>query len=160
MQRQFVLKCATLILCSTLLTACMHLGQLSHKQASMLKKEGFTLTEEGWTLRLPEQLLFEFNQYQIKANQTTELARISTKLQHYNLATIEVVGHTDNIGSIAYNQELSEKRAQNIAAVFLAHGFSQSNVAIIGRGMHQPLVDNNSEGNRAINRRVNIIIVP
>ena len=153
-------KSAAVLLSTLLLTACMSLGQLSYKQAHMLKKEGFTLTEEGWTLRLPENLLFDFNEYKIKAQQIDELARISTKLQRYDLEKIKVIGHTDSIGDKAYNQTLSEKRADSVAQIFLGHGFRPSNTQIIGRGMTQPLVANDSEENRAINRRVNIVIVP
>ncbi len=51
---------------SMLLTACMSLGNLSYKQARMLKGEGFVLTEDGWTLALPERLLFSFDDYLIQ----------------------------------------------------------------------------------------------
>ena len=142
------------------MTACMSLGNLSYKQARMLKKEGFVLTEEGWSLRLPERLLFGFDSYEIKPAQTDELTRLSTQLQKYKLNKIKIVGHTDDIGDAAYNQTLSEKRATSVSSIFLNTGFQSNNLQTIGRGATQPLVTNTSEENRATNRRVNIIIIP
>ncbi len=144
----------------TILSGCLSLGHLNYKQARMLKKQGFTLTEEGWTLRLPEKLLFGFDQSDIQATQKPPLEALSKQLQQYNLNTIKVVGHTDNIGDPAYNQTLSEKRAASVSQIFIETGFKTQNIQSLGRGASQPLVENNSEENRALNRRVNIIIIP
>ncbi|MFH7810159.1 OmpA family protein [Acinetobacter sp. BSP-153] len=144
----------------TILSGCLSLGHLNYKQARMLKKQGFTLTEEGWTLRLPEKLLFGFDQSDIQAAQKPPLEALSKQLQQYNLNTIKVVGHTDNIGDPAYNQTLSEKRAASVSQIFIETGFKTQNIQSLGRGASQPLVENNSEENRALNRRVNIIIIP
>lgn len=144
----------------TILSGCLSLGHLNYKQARMLKKQGFTLTEEGWTLRLPEKLLFGFDQSDIQATQKPQLEALSKQLQQYNLNTIKVVGHTDNIGDPAYNQTLSEKRAASVSQIFIETGFKTQNIQSLGRGASQPLVENNSEENRALNRRVNIIIIP
>ncbi|CAM3005958.1 OmpA family protein [Acinetobacter celticus] len=145
---------------STVLTACMSLGNLSYKQAHMLKKEGFVLSNEGWTLALPERLLFNFDDFQIQENQKHKLATLSKQLNAYQLEKVKFVGHTDNIGQASYNQQLSEKRAQSVATIFLANGFQQQNIHIIGRGAEQPLVDNDTDEHRAKNRRVNITIIP
>lgn len=145
---------------STILTACMNLGNLSYKQAHMLKKEGFVLSNDGWTLALPERLLFNFDDYQIQEHQKSKLASLSNQLQTYQLEKVKFIGHTDNIGQANYNQQLSEKRAQSVATIFLAHGFQQNNVQIIGRGAEQPLVSNDTDEHRAKNRRVNITIIP
>ncbi len=142
------------------LTGCLNLGHLNYKQARMLKKEGFSLTEEGWTLGLPERLLFAFNEPDIQLQHKIELNRLSTQLQHYKLQKLKVVGHTDSIGNPAYNLQLSEKRAQSVSDVFIENGFKPSNIKTVGRGSSQPLIDNETEENRASNRRVNIIIIP
>jgi outer membrane protein OmpA-like peptidoglycan-associated protein len=70
-----------------------------------------------------------------------------------------VVGHTDNIGDPSYNQTLSEKRASTVSQIFIETGFKTQNIQSMGRGASQPLVENSSEENRALNRRVNIIII-
>ena len=144
----------------TILSGCLSLGHLNYKQARMLKKQGFTLTEEGWTLRLPEKLLFGFDQSDIQAAQKPALEALSKQLQQYNLNKIKVVGHTDNIGDPSYNQTLSEKRASTVSQIFIETGFKTQNIQSMGRGASQPLVENSSEENRALNRRVNIIIIP
>jgi outer membrane protein OmpA-like peptidoglycan-associated protein len=145
---------------SATLSACMSLGNLSYKQAKMLKKEGFVLTDEGWTLALPERLLFNFDDYKIKEYQQSKLVTLSNQLHKYNLEKVKFVGHTDNIGQANYNQQLSEKRAQSVANIFLADGFKANNIQIIGRGSDSPLVTNDTEEHRAQNRRVNVTIIP
>lgn len=144
----------------SMLSGCLNLGQLNYKQARMLKKQGFTLTDEGWTLRLPEKLLFGFDQSEIRANQKPPLETLSKQLQKYHLNTIKVVGHTDNVGNPQYNQLLSEKRATNVSQIFLDTGFKTQNIQILGYGASQPLIENTTEENKALNRRVNIIIIP
>ena len=144
----------------TALSDCLSLGYLNYKQTRMLKKQGFTLNEEGWTLRLPEKLLFGFDQSDIQASQKPALEALSKQLQQYNLNKIKVVGHTDNIGDPSYNQILSKKRASTVSQIFIETGFKTQNIQSMGRGTSQPLVENSSEENRALNRRVNIIIIP
>jgi outer membrane protein OmpA-like peptidoglycan-associated protein len=126
----------------------------------MLKKEGFTLTDEGWTLRLPERLLFDFDQAKIQETRKTEIVQLSKRLQQYHLDKIKVVGHTDAIGAPEYNNKLALKRAETVAELFTATGFNPKNIQTIGRGAAQPLAPNDTEENRAQNRRVNIIIIP
>lgn len=145
---------------SAVLSACMSLGNLSYKQAKMLKNEGFVLTNDGWTLALPERLLFNFDDAQIEKHQQTNLISLSNQLHKYNLEKVKFVGHTDNIGQASYNLQLSEKRAQSVANIFLNNGFKANNIQIIGRGSEFPIVSNDTEEHRAQNRRVNITIIP
>jgi outer membrane protein OmpA-like peptidoglycan-associated protein len=125
----------------------------------MLKKEGFVLTEEGWSLGLPERLLFDFNKSDIKPENGKEIIRLAKQLNKYDLQKLKIVGHTDDIGNPEYNQKLSEERAQSVAGIFLNEGFKQTNLNVIGRGSNQPFVPNTSDENRASNRRVAIIII-
>ena len=142
------------------LSGCLSLGSLNYKQVRMLKKEGFVLTDEGWSLGLPEQLLFDFDQASIKPQQLPELKRLAQKLQHYDLNTLKIIGHSDNVGDAAYNLKLSRQRAQSVSQVFLQQHFQKQQLVVIGRGEKQPLYDNRSAANRALNRRVSIVIVP
>lgn len=145
---------------SLVLSGCLNLGGLSYKQVKMLKKEGFVQTEEGWSLGLPERLLFDFNESDISAKNQTQLDKLAEQLHKYNLNKVRIVGHTDNIGNPDYNQKLSEKRAQSVATVFTQHAFAKNNIQILGRGSAQPINTANSEEARAENRRVAVIIVP
>ena len=94
----------------------------------------------------------------IQASQKSALEALSKQLQQYNLNKIKVVGHTDNIGDPSYNQILSKKRASTVSQIFIETGFKTQNIQSMGRGASQPLVENSSKENRALNRRVNIII--
>ncbi|HAK14958.1 MAG TPA: OmpA family protein [Acinetobacter junii] len=147
------------LLCLTL-AGCLSFGPLKYRQVKMLKKEGFVLTEEGWSLGLPEGLLFDFNRSDIKPENGKEIIRLAKQLNKYDLQKLKIVGHTDDIGNPEYNQKLSEERAQSVAGIFLKEGFKQTNLNVIGRGSNQPFVPNTSDENRASNRRVAIIIIP
>lgn len=147
------------LLCLTL-AGCLSFGPLKYRQVKMLKKEGFVLTEEGWSLGLPERLLFDFNKSDIKPENGKEIIRLAKQLNKYDLQKLKIVGHTDDIGNPEYNQKLSEERAQSVAGIFLNEGFKQTDLNVIGRGSNQPFVPNTSDENRASNRRVAIIIIP
>lgn len=142
------------------LGACVGMGSLSYKQVKLLKKEGFVLTDEGWSLGLPERLLFDFDQAYISDKNRIQVQRLALQLQQYNLRKVRIVGHTDQVGNADYNFKLSEKRARSVAEVFIANGFVPQNIQIIGRGSTQPLNRANTEAAHAENRRVAIIIVP
>ncbi|MPW43405.1 OmpA family protein [Acinetobacter guerrae] len=154
------LKISLLAAICIALSGCLSFGPLKYKQVRMLKKEGFVLTDEGWTLGLPERLLFDFDKTDIKPAHQEEISRLSNQLQKYGLRKVKIVGHTDNIGAAQYNLKLSRERAQSVANIFLAHGFQSQNIQIIGRGAEQPLLPNTTEDNRAANRRVAVIIIP
>lgn len=147
------------LLCITL-AGCLSFGPLKYRQVKLLKKEGFVLTDEGWTLGLPERLLFDFNNAQLKQSHEAELVRLANQLNKYDLNKLKIVGHTDDVGDATYNQKLSEERAQSVANLFLTRGFKKENIYVIGRGSTQPYVPNTTNENRAINRRVAIIVIP
>ncbi|MFH4158740.1 OmpA family protein [Acinetobacter bereziniae] len=142
------------------LTGCMNLGGLSYKQARVLKKEGFVLTDEGWSLGLPERLLFGFNESNIQPEHQVELIRLAKQLNKYHLDKLKIVGHTDNVGNPEYNLKLSKERAQNVSDIFIAEKFNPANIQIIGKGSDQPLKSNDTEEHKAENRRVAVIIIP
>ncbi|ENU33658.1 OmpA family protein [Acinetobacter parvus] len=147
------------LLCLTL-AGCLSFGPLKYRQVKILKKEGFILTDEGWSLGLPERLLFDFNKADIKPEQGQKINRLAKQLNKYDLHKLKIVGHTDDIGHPEYNQKLSEERAQSVASIFVQQGFKQNDLTVLGRGSSQPFVPNTSDENRANNRRVAVIIIP
>ena len=88
--------------------------------SSTFEKEGFVQTEEGWTLGLPERLLFDFDKSEVNPNHRNELVRLSNQLNKYGLHKLKVVGYTDNIGNTDYNIKLSQARAQSVATILLS----------------------------------------
>ncbi len=147
------------LLCLTL-AGCLSFGPLKYRQVKMLKKEGFILTDEGWSLGLPERLLFDFNKADIKPEHGQKINRLAKQLNKYDLHKLKIVGHTDDIGHPEYNQKLSEERAQSVASIFVQQGFKPNDLTVLGRGSSQPFVPNTSDENRANNRRVAVIIIP
>jgi outer membrane protein OmpA-like peptidoglycan-associated protein len=71
--------------------------------------------------------------------------------------TLEIQGHTDNVGSGSYNMKLSQSRADSVRAYLVLHGIEESRLLSIGYGLTQPIVPNTTDANRALNRRVQFI---
>ena len=88
------------------------------------------------------------------------MVRLATQLNKYHLDKLKIVGHTDNIGNPEYNLKLSKERAQNVSNIFIEQKFNPQNIQVIGKGADQPLKANDSEENKAENRRVAVIIIP
>lgn len=142
------------------LSGCLSFGSLNYKQVKMLKQQGFVLTEEGWSLGLPERLLFDFNAAEISAQKKNEITQLASQLHKFKLNKVKIVGHSDNVGDPDYNLKLSEKRAESVAQIFLANQFQPQNIQTIGKGSTQPISQTDTEESRAANRRVAIIIIP
>lgn len=73
---------------------------------------------------------------------------------HPEVKHVRVEGHTDNIGSADYNKKLSAQRAQSVVQWLANHGIAKERLTAQGMGKEQPMVPNDSDANRAINRRV------
>lgn len=72
---------------------------------------------------------------------------------------IKIVGHTDNTGNVDYNQTLSEKRAKSVDDYLLQQGINRDRMTFEGKGIHEPIADNKTVEGRALNRRVEILIL-
>ena len=82
-----------------------------------------------------------------------------SKIRDVNLEVIIAVGHTDSIGSDAYNQRLSVRRAEAVKAYLVTKGIERNRVYTEGKGEKQPVADNRTAEGRAKNRRVEIEVV-
>ncbi|MEN0006437.1 MAG: OmpA family protein [Bacteroidota bacterium] len=103
-----------------------------------------------------EHLLFEFNQAELPPSSFPELDQLAQHLQDSPTTTITITGHTDNEGTAAYNLELSQKRAEAVKAYLAAKGVAPKRMVTIGKGSTVPLAQNDNEGNRQLNRRVEV----
>jgi outer membrane protein OmpA-like peptidoglycan-associated protein len=108
-------------------------------------------------IRITQQIQFDFNKATIKPVSFPILDAVYDVLVANPKITIEVQGHTDNVGNAAYNQKLSQQRADSVKAYLVKKGIAESRLVSKGYGMTQPLVPNNSEANKALNRRVQFI---
>jgi outer membrane protein OmpA-like peptidoglycan-associated protein len=109
-------------------------------------------------IRITQQIQFEFNKAVIKPGISYKiLDEVVGVLNDNPKITLEVQGHTDNVGADAYNMHLSQSRADAVRAYLVSHGISASRLVSKGYGFHQPLVPNTTPDNRALNRRVQFI---
>ena len=140
------------------------IGALLDRQEAELRAQlgSGTVTNTGSQLvvTLPNDILFGFDQASVSIASQADLRAVATSLNNYPNSTVNVVGHTDNVGDAAYNQDLSERRASAVANVLIASGVSASRINIVGRGEDQPAFTNQTVDGQARNRRVEIIITP
>ena len=112
------------------------------------------------TLDMPGGVTFAFNSSDLNSQFYPVLDKVAATLAEYDKTVIEVAGHTDSVGSDAYNQQLSEKRASSVASYLASHGVNRTRVVTVGAGEAHPVASNDTEEGRAQNRRVEITIVP
>ncbi len=101
---------------------------------------------------------FDFNSSNLKPEFKPTLDRVADVLHSDPNQRIQVVGHTDSKGSEAYNQTLSERRAQATADYLVSQGVARSQISVAGRGESEPRADNSTAAGRAQNRRVEIYL--
>ena len=103
--------------------------------------------------------LFDFDKSVVKPEGKAALDDLLLKLQGMNTEVMITVGHTDSVGSDAYNQKLSLRRAEAVKAYLVSKGVDASRVYTEGKGETQPLADNKTAEGRAKNRRVTVEVV-
>ena len=102
---------------------------------------------------------FDFDKAVLKPEGKAKLDDLVGKLKAVNLEVIIVIGHTDSIGSVAYNQKLSLRRANAVKAYLVSKGIEANRIQTDGKGKSQPIADNKTKEGRAKNRRVEIEVV-
>ena len=102
---------------------------------------------------------FDFDKSVLKPEGRAKLDDLVSKMQGLNLEVIIAVGHTDSIGTDAYNQRLSVRRAEAVKAYLVSKGMEANRVYTEGKGEKQPVADNKTAAGRAKNRRVEIEVV-
>jgi OOP family OmpA-OmpF porin len=102
---------------------------------------------------------FDFDKAVLKPEGKAKLDDLVSKVKDINLEVIIAVGHTDSIGTDAYNQKLSVRRAEAVKAYLVSKGIEKNRVYTEGKGEKQPVADNKTKEGRAKNRRVEIEVV-
>lgn len=116
-----------------------------------------TETPRGLMVNLND-VLFDTGKYTLKQNTQLSLAKIATILELYQNLKVQVEGYTDSTGAPAYNQTLSENRADTVENFLVNNGVPQGNVTAKGYGATDFVADNGSAQGRAQNRRVELIV--
>jgi outer membrane protein OmpA-like peptidoglycan-associated protein len=116
------------------------------------------ISESEILLNFPSDLTFDFNRDTVKGEFVPTLSNVAQVLSQYPETNVNVIGHTDSVGSDAYNQGLSERRARGVATVFAQSGVAGSRLTTTGAGERSPIADNATDSGRARNRRVEVRI--
>jgi outer membrane protein OmpA-like peptidoglycan-associated protein len=143
-------------------TAGAIIGRQMDKQAEELRAEipGATIQRvgEGIVVTFESGLLFPFNSTDLLPAGRDNLRNLAESLRENPETEVLVVGHTDAVGSDAYNQTLSERRASAAAEILASFGVPRDRIRTAGRGETEPIAENETEAGRAQNRRVEVAI--
>jgi outer membrane protein OmpA-like peptidoglycan-associated protein len=143
-------------------TAGAIIGHQMDQQAKELSQtiKGATVERvgEGINVTFASGLLFAFNSDSIQATAGENLRELAASLNRYPDSQLLIVGHTDNVGDDAYNQGLSERRANSAAAYLASQGVARTRIATSGKGEAEPVTTNDTDAGRAQNRRVEVAI--
>ncbi len=138
------------------------IGRRMDKQAEELKKdlEGAHVERvgEGILITFESGLVFDLESYRLREETKSNLNDLAGTLKKYDDTNILIEGHTDNTGEDAYNQKLSENRADAVENYLVAQGINNSRVTTKGYGEQQPLDSNETEVGKQKNRRVEVAI--
>ena len=111
-------------------------------------------------ITLSAKALFDFDKSDLKPEGRAALDEVSDKIKAKgaSVVDIDIIGHTDSIGTEEYNQGLSERRATSVRDFLAQQGIGGQRMVAVGYGLTRPVADNSSREGRARNRRVEIVI--
>ncbi|SIO35974.1 Outer membrane protein OmpA [Salinivibrio sp. ES.052] len=141
-------------------------GNYMDQQEQAFRQElagsGIQVVREGDNIRLimPSNITFGLDQDAIASDFYPTLNAVSKVMRKYDKTFLSIEGHTDNTGAASYNQGLSERRAMSVKRYLASQSIDSARLYTSGFGETRPLVANNSASNRALNRRVEIQVVP
>lgn len=142
------------------------IGAYQDRQEAELRRQtagtGVDVQRDGDVIKLnlPDGVTFDFNQTAVKQQFYPALNSIANTIKEYNQTIVEINGHTDNVGTQAVNQRISEQRAQSVAAYLGGQGVQQVRMETRGFNYQYPVASNNTDQGRALNRRVEIRLIP
>lgn len=121
--------------------------------------KGEEVDENGCSVKLAiiTNINFDFDSARIRGDAKEKLDQVVDLLSDNDTADVVVVGHTDSTGDDAYNQRLSERRAESVKKYLVGAGISAARLSTQGKGESEPLVSNKSRAGRAVNRRVEFV---
>lgn len=141
-------------------------GYYMDSQEAKLRKQlrgtGVSVQRDGNNINLimPSNITFASDGRNLNSKFYNVLDSVVLVIQEFNQTTIVVAGYTDSTGSDAYNQKLSEDRANSVADFFVNKRVNPARLDVVGFGEKNPIADNRSKQGRSLNRRVEITLFP
>ncbi|MCP1675203.1 outer membrane protein OmpA-like peptidoglycan-associated protein [Natronocella acetinitrilica] len=140
-------------------------GYMDRQEARLrdqLRGTGVSVTRQGddIILNMPGNVTFGFDSADLRSDFFEVLDSVALVVNEFDQTLIEAAGHTDSTGSAAYNQRLSERRADTVARYLQNRGVDSRRIAAAGFGQDYPIADNSTEAGRQANRRVELTLVP
>src|SRR5262252_1457279 len=141
-------------------------GNYMDRQEAALRKElertGVSVTRSGdhITLNMPGNITFATDSADLNAGFFDVLNSVGKVVNEFSQPVIEVAGHTDSTGSDQYNQQLSERRADSVAAYIETRSVRADRIITVGAGEKHPVASNDTPDGRQLNRRVELTLVP
>ena len=142
------------------------IGAYQDRQEAELRRQtagtGIDVSRDGDVIKLnlPDGVTFDFGKANLKSQFYPALDNVASTLAQYNQTIVEVSGHTDSVGSDAANQTLSVQRANSVGNYLIGKGLVRERFEIVGFGESRPVASNDTDSGRALNRRVEIRVVP
>ena len=142
------------------------IGHYMDQQEAALRQElegtGVSVTREGNNIRLnmPGNVTFDTDQSNIRPQFQPVLDSVVKVANKFDKTALRVSGHTDSTGSDSYNQRLSEYRALSVKDYLAMRGVAPQRLSSVGYGEGRPIADNGSASGRALNRRVELELIP
>jgi outer membrane protein OmpA-like peptidoglycan-associated protein len=139
-----------------------YMDQQETELRAQLLNSGVSVTRVGnqIILNMPSNITFNVDSAIVQPDFNGTLSAVGLVLKKYDKTLIDVTGHTDNTGTVAHNQDLSQRRAVAVATILANQGLSQQRFYIAGQGENDPIASNANEDGRAQNRRVEIQLSP
>lgn len=134
--------------------------QAKQMQGVLDRQDALERRGEEIYMSLSSDILFTSGSAALAPGANDKLREIAGVLQQYPRTIIEIVGHTDSVGSEASNQVLSERRAASVRDALVGNGVAPGRIIPRGAGELRPLADNSTPEGRARNRRVDLTIKP
>ena len=141
-------------------------GAYQDRQEAELRRQtagtGVEVSRDGDVIKLnlPDGVTFDFGKANLKSQFYPALDNVASTLAQFNQTIVEVSGHTDSIGSDAANQTLSVQRANAVGNYLIGRGLVRERFEIVGFGETRPVASNDTDSGRALNRRVEIRVLP
>lgn len=139
------------------------IGNYMDRQEAELRQRmrgtGVTVTrtaDNEILLNLPNEVTFDFDRADVKPQFRNTIDAVARNLADFSSTTVDVVGHTDSVGSDSYNLDLSQRRADAVTRELVSNGVQPVRIVSVGRGEAEPRASNATPDGRAQNRRVEL----